>query len=221
METYPIMIDETLAGKLTVDRQGARTVFEAECRMLPGLVRLSVYGGGKEGYLGVLAPEDGKLRLHKTLSRAQMRAFPEEIASAERAGLRPHAAPPAAETEAQAENGGDPAPEAARGTEMAAGEVPEDAVVSEEQGETEPAAEAVAEAEAEAEEPEVPAPEPSGLSWYSSPDGALVCFDGTRSLIALPLGDARIPEGIPGERRTVEGREYLVYRTREGRIARE
>ena len=194
METYPIMIDETLAGKLTVDRQGARTVFDAECRMLPGLIRLSVYGGGKEGYLGVLVPEDGKLRLRKALSRAQMRAFPEEIESAERAGIE-RAAPPAT-VEPQPE----PEPES--------------------EPETEPEPELEPEPEAEPEEPA--APELSGLSWYSSPDGALVCFDGVRSLIALPLGDARIPEGIPpSEQRTVEGREYLVYRTRDGRIVRE
>ena len=193
METYPIMIDETLAGKLTVDRQGARTVFDAECRMLPGLIRLSVYGGGKEGYLGVLAPEDGKLRLRKALSRTQMRAFPEEIESAERAGLDRTAPPAAAE----------PEPEPA----------------AEPEPEPEPAAEPEPEPEPEPEEPAAPALE--GLSWYSSPDGALVCFDGTRSLIALPLGDARIPKEIPGEQRTVEGREYLVYRTRDGRIVRE
>ena len=193
METYPIMIDETLAGKLTVERQGARTVFDAECRMLPGLVRLSVYGGGREGYLGVLAPEDGKLRLRKTLSRAQMQAFPEEIESAERAGID-HAAPVAAEPEPEPEV--EPEPEAA------------------------PEAAPEAETETEPEEPEAPALE--GLSWYSSPDGALVCFDGVRSLIARPLGDARIPEGIsPSEHRTVEGKEYLVYRTRDGRIVKE
>ena len=199
METYPIMIDETLAGKLTVDRQGARTVFDAECRMLPGLIRLSVYGGGKEGYLGVLAPEDGKLRLRKALSRSQMRAFPEEIESAERAGIE-RAAPPAVEAETEPEPEPEPEPEA----------------------EPEPGPEPELEPGPEAEPEEPAAPELSGLSWYSSPDGALVCFDGVRSLIALPLGDARIPEGIPpGEQRTVEGREYLVYRTRDGRIVRE
>ena len=200
METYPIMIDETLAGKLTVDRQGARTVFDAECRMLPGLIRLSVYGGGKEGYLGVLAPEDGKLRLRKALSRAQMRAFPEEIESAERAGLD-RAAPPAT-VEPQPET--EPEPE------------------SEPEPEPEPETETETEPEPELEPEETAAPELSGLSWSSSPDGALVCFDGVRSLIALPLGDARIPEGIsPSEQRTVEGKEYLVYHTRDGRIVRE
>ena len=87
MEIYPIMIDEAPAGKLTVERQGARTVFSAECRMLPGVVRISVYGGGREGYLGVLAPEGEALRLKKSLSRNQMREFPPEIDSVERSGL--------------------------------------------------------------------------------------------------------------------------------------
>ena len=57
-----------------------------------------------------------------------------------------------------------------------------------------------------------------GLLWYSSPDGALVCFDGTRSLIALPVGDERILEGYEGHRRYVEGKEYIVYITKNGRI---
>ena len=106
MEVYPITIDGEDAGTLRVEQRGARTVFTAECGMSPELLRISVYGGGKEGYLGVLAPEDG----------------------------------------------------------------------------------------------------------------ALVCFDGERTLIALPPGDARIPDRPPGERREIEGKEYLVYRTRNGRI---
>ena len=63
-----------------------------------------------------------------------------------------------------------------------------------------------------------PEADPNSLSWYSSPDGALVCYDGARTLIALPLGDERIPPDVHGENRTVEGREYLVYRTQNGRI---
>ena len=63
MEQYPITIDGENAGTLTVEQQGARTVFTAECAMRPELVRISVYGGGREGYLGVLAPEGGMLRL--------------------------------------------------------------------------------------------------------------------------------------------------------------
>ena len=120
MEAYPIIIDGELAGKLTVDRQGALTAFHAECSSLPGLVRLSVYGGGREGYLGVLAPEGEKLTLHKALSRAAMREFPPEIESVERAGLDRAASPkgeetpePAAET-GSAHGGAPEEPEAAR-----------------------------------------------------------------------------------------------------------
>ena len=58
------------------------------------------------------------------------------------------------------------------------------------------------------------------LYWYASPDGALVCFDGTENLIALPLGDARIPGGGGGWRKRIEGRDYIVYRTKDGRLLR-
>ena len=53
MEVYPITIDGEDAGTLRVEQRGARTVFTAECGMSPELLRISVYGGGKEGYLGV------------------------------------------------------------------------------------------------------------------------------------------------------------------------
>ena len=175
METYPIMLDGELAGKLKVEARGARTQFDAECRMRPGLVRLSVYGGGREGYLGVLAPEGEALALHRILSREQMRAFPAEIEFVERAG---------------------------RSAEIAA--------------EPEPPAEPARPPE---EKEEIPA-DTGALDWYASPDGALVCFDGEHSLIALPLGDPRIPEGLPGERRSVEGADYLVYPTKDGKIVR-
>lgn len=214
METYPIVIDEELAGKLTVDAQGGRTVFDAECRMLPGIVRLSVYGGGKEGYLGVLAPEDGKLRLRKALSRGQMKEFPSEIESAERSGLD---RTPEPEQDVGTAHGDAPTQE-----EQDVGTVHGAAPTQEEQDAG--AAHGAAPEETETEPPrELPQEVPEdteALSWYSSPDGALVCFDGVRNLIALPVGDARIPEGVEGERRTVEGRDYLVYRTKDGRIER-
>lgn len=178
METYPIMLDGVLAGKLKVDARGARTVFDAECKMQPGLVRISVYGGGREGYLGVLAPEGEVLALHKALSREQMRGFPAEIESVERAGL---SIPAPAGPEPPAE--------------------PETAPAAEEEKEAVPA-------------------DTGTLDWYASPDGALVCFDGEHSLIALPLGDKRIPEGVPGERRSIEGGDYLVYPTKDGKIVR-
>ena len=215
MEIYPIMIDEAPAGKLTVERQGARTVFSAECRMLPGVVRISVYGGGREGYLGVLAPEGEALRLKKSLSRNQMREFPPEIDSVERSGLPPsHFAPeepeqPRPEPELKEERKAPGPEDACRPLPAEAEKPPEEA----------PEAERTGEARDDRAEEEAPG-EAEELSWYSSPDGALVCFDGSSNLIALPLGDDRIPEDVPGVRRTVEGRDYLVYRTREGRIVR-
>lgn len=184
METYPIMLDGELAGKLKVDAKGARTVFDAECKLRPELVRISVYGGGREGYLGVLAPEGEALVLHRALSREQMRAFPAEIESVERAGRG---------AEVSADGDGAGAAHAAE-TESAP-------PAPEEKSETVPA-------------------DTGTLDWYASPDGALVCFDGTHSLIALPLGDARIPEGVEGERRTIEGGDYLVYPTKDGKIVK-
>lgn len=77
------------------------------------------------------------------------------------------------------------------------------------------------EAEADPEQcPETadPAPQTRGpdikdgpLDWYASPDGALVCFDGEKNLLALPVGDKRIPPTQAGQPRSIEGREYLVF----------
>ena len=167
--TYPLMIDGKLMGKLTVTPKGAGTEFSVSCRMLPGIVRISVYGGGREGYLGVLAPEAGELRLRRCLSRSALREFPTELSHAGRAG---ETVCDAAPDEAAAEPEAQPRPESES-------------------------------------EPE--------LHWYASPDGALVCFDGVQNLLALPVGDERIP-GSGGVRRTVEGRDYMVFRTRNGRL---
>ena len=46
----------------------------------------NVYGGGKEGYLGVMTPENGVLTLHRRLTRAALAAFPAEIELAAEAG---------------------------------------------------------------------------------------------------------------------------------------
>ena len=311
MEVYPIMIDGALAGKMRVERQGGRTVFDAECRMLPGLVRISVYGGGREGYLGVLAPADGKLRLRRVLSRLQLRDFPAEIDSVARAGLKQSAQETEEETEeeTEAETEEETATETAAAanaeaeaealaeSEAKAGSITAVETAVEPAVETkakaiagtakelavetkakaiaetakEPAVETAAEAIAEtAKEPAVEtaaeviaetatksaveteakaiaemetepsmeaAVEPTeetavmsgstragasdaGLAWYASPDGALVCFDGRQTLIALPSGDARIPQDIPGDAREIEGRQYLVFRTKDGKMVR-
>ncbi|MCD8344266.1 MAG: hypothetical protein LUC19_07785 [Oscillospiraceae bacterium] len=105
METYPIFINGAEVGTLTVTADGRRTVFEADCEMREGIVRLSVYGGGREGRLGVLAPESGRLRLRRTLSPLQMQGFPQRIEYAAPAGERPpqaKAEPQEADAEAPA-----------------------------------------------------------------------------------------------------------------------
>ncbi|MBR6096106.1 MAG: hypothetical protein IKP82_04040 [Oscillospiraceae bacterium] len=251
METYPIIIDGALAGKLTVDRQGPRTAFDAECAMRPDLLRISVYGGGREGYLGLLAPEGEHLTLHRLFSRSQLRDFPQEIERVERAGLPPEvpdAAAEAGEPEVPAEQR---EPEAAPAQEASEGVQMSKTAMEKEAPEPCPEPERAAEPDVQepGPEPESPpepdtpkscpnpeskpepqpadvraareqasTPEEEPLDWFASPDGALVCFDGVHSLIALPLGDERIPAGVPGEQREIEGREYLVYRTRDGRL---
>ena len=187
METYPLILDGAQAGTVTVRREGGWTVFAVQCAAAQqGIVRVSVYGGGAEGYLGVLAPSDGAMTLQRRFSRSAMRAFPARIEYAGYAG-QPCEAPAPEESE--------PAPEPA----------PE---------EPEPAPEPAPAAQEEAP------PALEDVYWYASPDGALVCFDGENNLIALPVGDARIPDGPGGWPKTVEGRDYVVYRTRDGKLLR-
>lgn len=83
---YPIMLDGELCGALEVSHRGALTVFSAVCAMRDELLRISVYDSEGEGYLGVMSPENGELRLKKTLSRTAMLGFPQEIAEVTRSG---------------------------------------------------------------------------------------------------------------------------------------
>ena len=82
----PIRIGGKKAGELCVEKEGPWTVFTARCRDDGRLFRLSVYGGGREGYLGVMIPEKGELRLRKKLSRADMALFPDPFEYAAEAG---------------------------------------------------------------------------------------------------------------------------------------
>ncbi|MCM1150298.1 MAG: hypothetical protein NC319_09490, partial [Butyricicoccus sp.] len=97
---YPIIVDGAPLGALEVRKSGARTQFAARCRMVEGLLRISVYGEGKEGYLGVMAPESGELTLTRTLSPLDMRAFPGRIEGVGRAGQGQAAVPAFAERDA-------------------------------------------------------------------------------------------------------------------------
>ena len=85
-DTYPLILDSETRGSLQVTKQGLTTEFRARCADPGRLVRLSVFGEGKEGYLGVMEPEGGELRLCRRFSRAAMADFPETIAYASEAG---------------------------------------------------------------------------------------------------------------------------------------
>ncbi len=189
-ERYPLILDGRQAGEVTVTRAGGWTVFRARCTGASGIVRISVYGGGREGYLGVLAPEEDAMTLCRRMSRSALRDFPSPIEYAGRAGqpCTDEAAP-----------------------EEAAPEAPEETTAP---APAEPPAEQAREAEAESP------PELADAYWYASPDGALVCFDGRENLIALPAGDERIPAGGGGWPRSIEGRDYIIFRTENGRLIR-
>ena len=83
---YDITIDGNSVGILTVGKEGAYTVFEARCQLLQGLTRLSVYGQGREGYLGLLMPGQGEMLMKKRLSPGAMREFPKKIEFVGQAG---------------------------------------------------------------------------------------------------------------------------------------
>ena len=77
---WPVMLGGSEIGSLRAYARGAMTVFEAEAADPGGVLRLSVYGGGREGYLGVMSPAgEGRVALRRSLSRAVLRGFPERI----------------------------------------------------------------------------------------------------------------------------------------------
>ena len=60
-ETYPVLINGEKKGTLTVSREGLTTRFDAKCEDPGTLVRLSVYGGGKEGVKAYIEKIQGEL----------------------------------------------------------------------------------------------------------------------------------------------------------------
>ncbi len=83
---YPIILDGETTGELTVTREGLFWSFEAKCEMRDEIVRLSVYGDGKEGYLGIMEPFGDMLRLTKKFSRSALSEFPISISHAGQKG---------------------------------------------------------------------------------------------------------------------------------------
>lgn len=177
--TYPIIIKGENCGELRVSKEGAYTRFVADCVSFGGVIRLSVYGGGAEGYLGVPMPVNGRLRLDKRLSPVSMKAFPRVIERCSLAGEKP-------ELGTVEEEECVPEPEK---EEPCSAEVNEEAPTGDESGET--------------------------TCWYATTDGALVSRDGEREMVALLPEDERVPRDIPGQPRIIDGKEYLVYITKE------
>jgi hypothetical protein len=85
---YPIIIDGKEIGSIDVSRDGLFWSFEATSEMESGIIRLSVFGDGGEGYLGVMEPRENRLRLKKKFSRSAMTGFPASITHAGRRGER-------------------------------------------------------------------------------------------------------------------------------------
>lgn len=100
----PVRLGGEIKGELCVTDEGLIRRFDARCEDPGRLVRLSVYGGGKEGYLGVMEPENGALSLHRRLSRAERADFPDPIEYAAEAGDRGAPGSPSVQTQAGARN---------------------------------------------------------------------------------------------------------------------
>jgi len=79
---YPIILDGETVGEITITREGVFWSFDAKCEMRDEIVRLSVYGDGKEGYLGIMEPFGEVLRLTKKFSRNALNEFPTSISHA-------------------------------------------------------------------------------------------------------------------------------------------
>ena len=84
--SYPIILDGETAGELTVAREGLFWSFEAKCEPRNEIIRLSVYGDGKEGYLGIMEPFGDMLKLNRKFSRAALKDFPAKISHAAQKG---------------------------------------------------------------------------------------------------------------------------------------
>ena len=193
---HPIIIDGNAAGSLTVAEDGLFTVFEAT---LPGygeLLRLSVYGGGREGYLGVMQPWSGGLYLRRRLSRSELRRMPEVIEYAAPAGLCTTA---------------EGCRDAEGNTDGASAKV--EAEAESVQLSDEPRADSAGGGAEAAAEHDAPAAENSGedgLLWFSRPDGTLTAFDGRGSIVAIP---AELRRDAPGAViKKINGRIYMLFR---------
>ncbi len=85
---YPLIKNGRRIGWLKQEKKGLMTVFTAEAADDGDFLRISVYGDGCEGRLGLMVPENGILRLRKSFSRSAMSEFPSNIEFASECGQR-------------------------------------------------------------------------------------------------------------------------------------
>lgn len=190
-ETYPVLINGEKKGTLAVSREGLTTRFDAKCEDPGTLVRLSVYGGGREGYLGVMTPENGVLTLHRKLTRAALAAFPVEIEFAAEAGRKtaaPERRPEAGQTP---EKRPEPAPAqsapAAQSAPMA-GTAPR------------------------------PRERAGDIVWRDAGDGSLYTVYKNQPYRAIPMAAWGLPTERMVEKRVINGVEYAIFALKDGRI---
>ena len=193
----PIVIDGQETGKLEIEREGSYTLFRGRCADPGRLLRLSVYGGEREGYVGVMMPEGGTVTVKKRYSRFDLRNFPDTIEYAGEAGKprqREESAPEppqecAEEQEGEREKAQPESVPMATETVLTAGD-----------GE-----------KTEDGEP----PGDGGLLWYAAEDGTLYTRWEGRCFVAIPCPECGLPSERMLERRSIEGVEYAVYEAEE------
>ena len=190
-EELEILVNGMKKGTLHVAQNGLMTEFDAVCEPVDRVLRLSVYGeDGTEGKLGVMVPEDGVLKLHRSVSRNAMAGFPQRAVIAGESGVPPTEAESQKSTEYE---------------ERKADEESDSAAV--ENGEAADPCTAETQEMEEPVEKESDVREDPDITWFPVPAGSLVSVR-TPALLAMPW-----QEGITyGEDRLIEGRRYAVIR---------
>ena len=201
-ETYPVLINGEKKGTLAISREGLTTRFDAKCEDPGTLVRLSVYGGGREGYLGVMTPENGALTLHRKLTRAALAAFPAEIEFAAEAG-RKSAAP-----ERKPEAGQTPEKRAEAAAPVQA------ALVSSAPGQNAARPNAAPMPNAAAR----PRERAGDIVWRDAGDGSLYTVYKNQPYRAIPMAAWGLPVERMVEKRVINGVEYAIFALKDGRI---
>lgn len=234
---YPIIIDGKETGSIDVSRDGLFWCFEATSEDTGGIIRLSVFGDGGEGYLGVMEPKDNHMRLKKKLSRSGLKGFPHAITHGGKQGeaqLLTNAAPSIeAAAEAQAHEAPPIEPAAASSSDSGSSECEADNADLSQQYERPPPEkmqEHPHEEEAPRQQPLIwrmcgcPASYLSsveGKNIFGAQSNVLEASDGEHLFLALPEKNSRIyPEQqrLFTGRAVIMGESYLICKTKNGKI---